>query len=90
LLRSGQRLVNAEVEAFISQMDPEPNYLVFVNRAWKRVEGTIVIFPILLTACLPCIPVPLREKEAEISLDLQFVMNQVYDRGPYRKVVDYG
>lgn len=90
LLRSGDRLLHAELEAYVSQLNPEPNYLVLVNRTWTRINGRSQPFPISITATLPCIPIPLREKEPEITLDLQFVMNQVYDRGPYRRVVDYG
>jgi hypothetical protein len=89
LLRSGDRLVHAELEAYLSQLNPEPNYVVVVNRAWTRSKGASQLFPILITTSLPCIPIPLREKDPEITLDLQYVMNQVYDRGPYRKVLDY-
>jgi hypothetical protein len=39
---------------------------------------------------LPCIPVPLKENENEVTLDLQFAFNRAYDSGPYRRgAVDY-
>jgi hypothetical protein len=44
----------------------------------------------MLRQMLPCIGVPLREGEPETPLDLQYVMNRVYDTGPYRRgAVDY-
>jgi len=68
-----------------------PDYLVQVHRAWKRVKpGTVQIFPVAITESLPVFPVPLREGQDEVPLDLQFVFNRAYDRGPYRRgAVDY-
>jgi hypothetical protein len=43
------------------------------------------IFPIGLREWLPCIPVPLKETEEEVTLDLQFAFNRAYDTGPYRR-----
>jgi hypothetical protein len=90
LLRSGQRLfANVELEQFVSRLEPPPNYLVMVHRAWQRL-GACQIFAVLVEEPLPCIFVPLREDLAEVPLDLQFVMNRVYDGGPYRRgAVDY-
>ena len=72
-------------------LKPQPDYLVAVNRAWQRgPELQYQLFPIRLEEPLPCILVPLREDEAEPPLDLQYVFQQVYDRGPYaRGAVDY-
>ena len=72
-------------------MDPTPDYMALVHRAWKRGGSTsFQVFPIFLAEQLPCIPVPLRENQAEVLLDMQFVFNRVYDRGPYRRgAVDY-
>jgi hypothetical protein len=93
LLRTGERLlVYRELELFIDQLDPRPDHLVLVNRAWRRLEGAMAyqIFPIVLTEPLPCIPVPLRQGQDEVPLDLQFVFNRAYDSGPYRRgAVDY-
>ena len=34
---------------------------------------------------LPVIPIPLREDEAEPTLDLQYLLQRAYDGGPYRR-----
>ena len=63
-----------------------------VNRAWCRlgVEMAYQLFAVSLREVLPCIAIPLREGEDEVTLDLQWIFNQAYDRGPYRRgAVDY-
>jgi uncharacterized protein DUF4058 len=88
LLRSGERLLpNAELEAYLGGLDPQPAYLVLVNRAWCRrdVEMAYQLFAVSLREVLPCIAIPLREGEDEVTLDLQWIFNQAYDRGPYRR-----
>ena len=93
LLRAGERLLpNAELEAYLIGLDPQPAYLVLVNRAWCRlgVEMAYQLFAVSLREVLPCIAIPLGEGEDEVKLDLQWVFNQAYDRGPYRRgAVDY-
>jgi Protein of unknown function (DUF4058) len=93
LLRSGEWLLpNAELEAYLLGLDPQPAYLVLVNRAWRRlgVEMAYQLFAVRVRDVLPCIAVPLREGEDEVMLDLQWIFNQAYDRGPYRRgAVDY-
>ena len=67
-------------------VDPPADYLVLVNRAWRRGEGSrIRSSPFGLREWLPCIPVPLKQDEPEVPLDLQFVFNRAYDGGPYRR-----
>jgi len=93
LLRDGKRLLsNPLLEDAVSGMEPPPDYLVLINRAWQRagVDKAYQIFPILLIEPLPCIPVPLREGQDETPLDLQYVFQRAYDGGPYRRGgVDY-
>jgi hypothetical protein len=85
LLRGGERVM-PEV-----QYDPSTDYIVRINRACRRAGGRIFeVFTITLREPLPCIPVPLKEGEPDVPLDLQHVFNRVYDRGPYRRgAVDY-
>jgi hypothetical protein len=94
LLRAGERLLtDVFLEAAITRLEPRPDYLVLVNRAWRRGDGAQAyqMFPIPLTDALPVFPVPLREGQAEVPLDLQFVFTRAYDGGPYRRgAVDYG
>jgi hypothetical protein len=93
LLRTGERLLlDIALETAMAELEPRPDYLVLVNRAWRR-SGPIhfyQLFRIRLTESLPVISVPLREGQAEVTLDLQFAFNRAYDAGPYwRGAVDY-
>lgn len=92
LLRSGDRVMpDVNLTALIHQLDQPVDYLVLVNRAWRR-GGVLAyqVFPFGLREWLPCIPVPLKQDEPEVPLDLQFVFNRAYDGGPYRRgAVDY-
>jgi Protein of unknown function (DUF4058) len=93
LLRTGERLLsNAFLEDAVFRLEPPPDYLVLVNRAWQRIglDKAYLVFPILLTEPLPCVPVPLREGQDETPLDLQYALQRAYDGGPYRRgAVDY-
>ena len=92
LLRAGQPLIAGPliIETAI-RLEPRPDYLVAVNRAWQRgADLEYELFPIRLEEPLPCIPVPLRKDEPEVPLDLQYTFHQAYDGGPYaRGAVDY-
>ena len=60
LLRGGQPLVGGPlvIEA-AGCLEPQPDYLVVVNRAWQRgAELQYQLFPIRLEESLPCILVP--------------------------------
>jgi hypothetical protein len=78
LLRGGRRIfADLNLQALIAS---------------RRLAGTIAYeaYPISVREWLPCIPVPLKEGEADLPLDLQFVFNRAYDGGPYRRgAVDY-
>ncbi len=92
LLRSGDRVLpDFNLTALIDQLDQPADYLVLVNRAWRRGGGLAYqVFPFGPRGWLPCIPVPLKQDEPEVPLDLQFVFNRAYDGGPYRRgAVDY-
>ncbi len=92
LLRAGEPIVGGErLAEFVAQLEPPPDYLAVVNRAWQRgADLDFEVFPVRLEDALPCIPVPLRNEEPEVPLDLQYVFDQAYDSGPYaRGAVDY-
>jgi hypothetical protein len=93
LVRAGRRILpTADLKATIRTIKPPPAYLVLVNRAWQRTAfaTSYQIFPVGLREWLPCIPVPLKQAEEEVPLDLQFVFNRAYNTGPYRRgAVDY-
>lgn len=87
-LRTGERLIsNVSVAQFLGSLEPPPDYVVLLSRAWQRGEGGLgpLVFPIGLREMLPCIPIPLRQEETEVPLDLQFVFNRAYEGGPYRR-----
>jgi hypothetical protein len=93
LLRGGRRILpDLNLRGSIMSLNPTPAYLVLVNRAWRRLEGTMAYqaFGVGLREWLPCIPVPLKQDEPDVPLDLQFVFNRAYEGGPYlRGAVDY-
>jgi hypothetical protein len=80
-----------EVKERVEQFDPTLEYLVLVQRSWRRGSHlSFQLFPVYLMKPLPAIAAPLREHEAEVALDLQYAFQQTYDRGPYRRgAVDY-
>ena len=93
LLRGGSHILPSKaLEQGVSRIDPAPDYLVMVSRAWNRSDDLhgYIAFPIPLRESLPCIPIPLKDGEPEIPLDLQLVFDTTYDTGPYnRGAVDY-
>jgi hypothetical protein len=92
LLRGGSAIVgDMFLRDALERMSPRPDYVVVVSRAWRRRrKAGFQYFPFTVRETLPCIPVPLREGETEVPLDLQFVLRQAYDSGPYvRGAVDY-
>lgn len=88
LLRAGDHVLpDPTFAATIAQIEPRPDYLVWLNRAWERAGGVFryQYYTINLRDWLPCISIPLKQGEPEIALDLQFVFNRAYDAGPYRR-----
>jgi hypothetical protein len=92
LLRSGRRvLANDDLVILVGARARRPGSLVMVSRAWRRVNAGLGYHAYVfgLREWMPCVPVPLREGEAEVPLDLQYAFNRMYDAGPYRRSVDY-
>ena len=80
LLRDGMRVPMRK------PLPPCP-YFVLLSRVETR--PIMEVWPIELTMSLPKFPVPLFKKDADVELDLQAVMNEMYDRGGYDAVIDY-
>jgi hypothetical protein len=59
----------------------ESEYRVISRRA--RGKARAELFPISLRARLPIIPIPLREGDVDVPLDLQKLVDQVYANGRY-------
>ncbi len=88
LLRTGRRILPSdEIEQRLQMRKIRADYLVLIGRAWDRSASRqhYQLFPFTLRDTLPVIPIPLREDGAEPTLDLQFLLQRVYDGGPYRR-----
>lgn len=66
---------------------PPCDYSVVVSRAERRPEADF--WPIGLRDPLPVIPIPLHGPDRDATLDLQALLNRVYDAGRYARDV-YG
>ena len=62
-------------------------YRVIVSRAWERPKADVWAVPLLRR--LPRVGVPLREGEAEVTLDVQDAVSRVYDEANYGGLLDY-
>jgi hypothetical protein len=77
LLRGGPRLPLQNL--------PECDYYALISRAAERPR--VGVWPVRLRDRLPEIPIPLRAGEAEAKLDLQAVLNRVYDAAAYEDYI---
>jgi hypothetical protein len=80
LLRSGERL-------FARDVDLEGDYFVHVSSVESRPKG--FVWPIFLEQRLPVVRIPLKKPDRDIELDLQAVLDSVYDRSGYDMKLDY-
>jgi hypothetical protein len=80
LLREGAR---------VPMRDPLPAapYFVFLSRAEDR--PYIEVWPIALSQRLPAVPVPLLAGDADVPLDLQEALTNIYDLLGYDLAIDY-
>ena len=80
LLRAGRRPPT---------VDPLPpcDYAAFVYRAWQR--PGVEVYPWRLLDRMPTIPVPLREGDADVPLDLQEVFDRTFEEGRYARALPY-
>ncbi len=79
LLRGGPRMPIANL--------PPCDYYAMVYRNWQGPHADL--WPLRLRDPLPEIPVPLRESDPDLRLDLQQVLHRVYDAAGYAKYI-YG
>ncbi len=80
LLRGGQRM---------PMLDPWPNspYTLLVARAKK--SHACKVWPAHFQQPLPPIAVPLRKPDADITLNLQPMIDGIYERARYSRSIDY-
>jgi len=81
LLRGGLRLPNT------GGLPPGDDYAI-VSRSRRRPRADVYTWGIRQP--LPAIPVPLKEGDPDVSLDLQAAFTTVYDRSDYDMSIDYG
>ena len=81
LLRGGQRPL---------MRDPWPNspYTLLVGRANQKLRCQV--WRAYFNCSLPSIPVPLTMPDADLTLDLQPLIDTVYDLSNYGRAIDYG
>ncbi len=86
LLRAGAHTISVPIE----RLRPHGpyDYLVAIRRARQRSHAEI--YPIPLRDRLPRIPIPLMEGDADQAVDLQTLVEGVYEAGSYRVALDYG
>jgi hypothetical protein len=61
-------------------------YVIALTRAPAKTTG---VWPLTLRDRLPIIPVPLRSPDKDVTVDLQAVLNEVYDLAAYDLSIDY-
>jgi len=86
LLRGGEHTVAVPHE-YLRRLRKPYDYLVALSQAHRRHKA--YCWPIRLEERLPTIRVPLTAEVDDIALDLQSVLDLVYDRGAYARLIDY-
>ncbi|HRW09676.1 MAG TPA: DUF4058 family protein, partial [Caldilineaceae bacterium] len=67
----------------------DTDYEIVVNRASDQSSCTSEIWPVALDEGLPTIPIPLLYPDADVSLDLGAVFQQIYADAYYELRIDY-
>lgn len=65
----------------------ETEYCILVSRGWQRPDADLYAFG--LKDPIPLFPVSLREGEPEPAVDLQKLLNEVYERARFDLAIDY-
>ena len=66
---------------------PSVSYSVFLSRANRRPK--VEIWPLLLEAPLPIVPVPLLDGDQDVELDVALAFRTIYDLFEYDRDLDY-
>lgn len=67
---------------------PAGDYYAIVARAERRPEAEVYAWSVRHP--LPVLPIPLRQPDPDVALNLTDVVNTTYDRGRYRRIARYG
>jgi Protein of unknown function (DUF4058) len=85
LLRAGGHVLTVPYDNFpVNYREP---YRICVVRAWAPQQGEI--YRAGFRAPLPKVRVPLRHSDPDAVLDLQIVLDEVYRRRQYDRLIDY-
>lgn len=84
LLRGGQHSV--AVDATLLREETDWDYLVCLHRAGTNM---VECWDIRLPEALPEIPIPLTSDQPDLTVDLQAAFDALYDKGPFRREIDY-
>lgn len=85
LLRTGEWVLSVP-ETYLHAPERTP-YRVCVFRAERPTFREF--YPIGLREPLPTIQIPLRPTDADVPMDLQALLNKVYEQGRYHMLIDY-
>ena len=85
LVRAGQRVLALPAGEIPAQH--RGDYLACISPGWKRNRREL--YPMPLRQRLPFLPIPLRQDETPVILDLQALVDQAYTTGRYDRL-DYG
>jgi Protein of unknown function (DUF4058) len=80
LLRGGEAM------SMIGPVDAS-DYRILVSRSTSRPRAELYAFN--LEEPIPIVDIPLKSGDPEIALDLQTLLNGIYDRARYRLAIDY-
>lgn len=80
LLRDGEKM------PFLD-LDIEFDYLVLVSPSEQRPQASL--YGINLPQILPTIPIPLKSKDENVTINLQKILNIIYERAGYDYSIDY-
>ena len=86
LLRTGKHTVSAPIGPMEIRFQSW-DYLVCLSMSFDRHK--FELWPLSLRKRLPCIMVPLKLENKGVPVDLQAVLNRVYDEGAYDRIIDY-
>lgn len=85
LLRGGERVLSVRPEMLPpSHRTP---YQICIRRAAD--PDFVDVYRIALRERLPAIPIPLRQSDSDLPLDLQPLLEHIYQKGRYGSIIDY-
>jgi len=92
LLHSGAHFIEIDLlrEGERSPLErPVPSAPYYVTLSRVELRPTVEVWPVRLHDPLPALPVPLRDPDADVALDLGAAVASVYQRAGYGSLIDY-